>query len=258
MVAKEWRDARWKLLVATVPVVLLAFPFVTPYEDVVRMVQDIPGEDPVSYALRDLSDLYFFGGLFVLLPLAAFLGVASISGEVSSGTISFLLSRPVSRTRVLFVKYAISAGVLLVAAVSGKVLLLTVAAVRGYPMGEMPVLETVLSVLVMWLGVLFVLGTALLVSTIFRGILASIAACTLTLFLVFALPVVVAYLFPAGYLWSLSMRLELFTYWVPTSHYYSDYVYGIGGFALTNFLVCLISAAMPFVATLRLFNRKAY
>lgn len=58
MVAKEWRDARWKLLVATVPVALLAFSVVTPHEDIVRMVQGIPGEDPASNALRDLSDLY--------------------------------------------------------------------------------------------------------------------------------------------------------------------------------------------------------
>lgn len=258
MVAKEWRDARWKLLVATVPVALLAFSIVTPHEDIVRMVQGIPGEDPASNALRDLSDLYYFGGLSVLLPLAALLRVASISGEVGSSTVFLLLSRPVSRTRLLLTKYVVSAGVLLVAAAGGKVLLLAVATVRGYPLGEIRILETVLSVLVLWLGVLFVLGTALLVSTVFRSILASIGACALVLFLVFALPIIIAYSYPAGYLWSLSIRLELYTYWVPTYSYYSNDFYGIGGFALTNFAVCLTAAALPLLAALWLFNRTAY
>lgn len=122
----------------------------------------------------------------------------------------------------------------------------------------MRILETVLSVFVLWLGVLFVLGTALLVSIIFRSVLASIAACALALLLVFALPVVIAYLCPAGYLWSLSLRLELYTYWRPTYYYYSNDFYRIGGFAFTNYLVCLTSAALSLMAALWLFNRKAY
>jgi ABC-2 type transport system permease protein len=257
MVAKEWRDARWKFLVAAVPVVLLVF-LITPYEDVVRMVKGMPGEDPVTIALLDISDLYYLGGLFVLLPLAALLGVASISGEVSNGAIFLLLSRPVSRTRLLLSKYAIGAGVLLVAAVLGKVLLLAVAAARGYPLGQMRITETMLSVLVLWLGVLFVLGTALLVSIIFRTITASIVACALTLFLVFALPVVVASFYPMGYASELTLRLELYTYWMPTHYYYSDDFYGVGGFALTNFVVCLIAAVLPLLAALWLFGRKAF
>lgn len=258
MIAKEWQDARWRLLVAAVPVVLAAFFLLAPYEDVVRMVQGIPGEDPVRIALRDINDLYYFGGLFVLLPLAALLGVASISGEVSNGAIFLLLSRPVSRTRLLLTKYAISAGVLLVAAVLGKVLLLTVAALRGYPLGQMRITETMLSVLVLWLGVLFVLGTALLVSVIFQSITASIVACALTLFFVFALPVVAAGIYPMGYASTLSLRLELYTYWMPAYYYYSNDSYGVGGFTLTNFLVCLIAAVIPLLTALWLFQRKAF
>ncbi|CAA9445666.1 MAG: Efflux ABC transporter, permease protein [uncultured Rubrobacteraceae bacterium] len=258
MVAKEWRDARWKLLVAAVPVALAAFFLVSPYEDVARMVQGIPGEDPVRIALRDINDLYYFGGLFVLLPLAALLGVTSISGEVGNSAIFLLLSRPVSRTRLLLTKYAVGAGVLLAAAVLGKVLLLTVAAARRYPLGQMRVTEAVLSVLVLWLGVLFVLGTALFVSIIFHNITVSIVACALTLLLVFALPVVVAGVFPMGYAAELSLRLELYTYWMPAYYYYSNGSYGVGGFTGTNFLVCLVSAIIPLLTALWLFRRKAY
>lgn len=122
MIAKEWRDARWKFLIATVPVVLLVL-LLSPYGEFVEEARRIPGEDPVENALRDLNDLYYLGGFFVLLPLAAFLGVASISGEVSSGTVLLLLSRPMSRTRLLLTKYAVCAGTLLVAAVLGKSLI---------------------------------------------------------------------------------------------------------------------------------------
>jgi hypothetical protein len=227
LIAKEWRDARWRFLVAAVPVVLLVF-LIAPYEDVVRMVKGMPGEDPVTIALRDISDLYYFGGLFVLLPLAALLGVASISGEVSNGAIFLLLSRPVSRTRLLLSKW------------------------------QMRITETILSLLVPWLGVLFVLGTALLVSIIFQTITASIVACALTLFLIFALPVVVAAFYPMNYASQLALRLELYTYWMPTYSYYSDDFYGVGGVALTNFVVCLIAALLPLLVALWLFGRKAF
>ena len=258
MIAKEWRDARWKLAVGAVPVALAAFFLVTPYEEVVRMVQGIPGEDPARIALRDLNDLYYLGGLFALLPLAALLGATSISGEVGNGAIFLLLSRPVSRTRLLLTKYAIGAGVLLSAAVLGKVLLLAVAAARGYPLGQMRVTEAVLSVVVLWLGVLFVLGTALLVSVAFQSITVSVVACALALFCVFVVPVFAARLYPSGYAAELSLRVELFTYWVPAYYYYPDASNSIGGFTPINFVVCLTAAAVPLFAALWVFDRRAY
>lgn len=186
------------------------------------------------------------------------LGVASISGEVGNGAIFLLLSKPVSRTRLLLTKYAMGAGVLFVAALLGKVLLLVVAAVRRYPLGQMRVTEAVFSVLVLWLGVLFVLGTALLVSVVFRSITVSVVACTLTLFCVFALPIFVAEFYPSGYAYELSLRLELYTYWMPAYYYYPGALPSIGGFTFANFLICLIAAGVPLLVALLLFRRKAY
>lgn len=262
MIAKEWRDARWKLLVAAIPVMLLVF-LISPYQEFVEVARRIPGEDPVDNALRDLSDLYYLSGFVVLMPLAGFLGVAAISGEVSNGTILQLLPRPLSRIRLLLVKYAVGAATLLVAAVLGKVLLTCAAAVRGYPLGQLRVLEAVFSVLVLWLGVLFVLGTAVLISVIFRGVLASIVACVLTLTLVFVLPSIIfnLYLPSTGQLVDLSTRLTLLTYWMPANYYYGgprDASIGLGGFTVANFLVCLISATLPLLAALWIFRRRSY
>jgi ABC-type transport system involved in multi-copper enzyme maturation permease subunit len=271
MIAKEWQDARWKFLIAAGLVVLLVF-LLSPYEEFVKEASRMPAEDPVENALRDLSDLYYLGGFFVLLPLAALLGVTSISGEVSNGTILLLLSRPVSRTRLLLTKYVVGAGTLLVAAVLGKALLVGVAAIRRYPLGQMRVLEAVLSVFVLWLGVLSVLGLALLVSVVFRGVVTSISACVLSLLLVFALPWYIVALvarllgYPTNFSYGLPDRVALLTYWMP-SYYYSysgvrlreDYAaVGIAGFTTTNILVCLIAAAVPLLAALWLFGRKSY
>jgi len=258
MIAKEWRDARWKSLVALLLVVLWLF-MLTPYEEFVAdIMKHAPNEDPIKNALYDIGELYYLGGFFVLLPLAAILGVASMSAEVNNGTIFLLLSRPVSRTRSLLTKYAVSAVTLLVAAVLGKLLLIVAAAIRGYPVGQLGTTEAIVSVIVLWLGVLFVLGTALFVSTVFRSIVASIVACALTLFLVFSLPTIGAEFYPWGYPGVMSERLTLLTYWMPTHYYYSDDFYGVGGYAFSNFFVCLIAAAIPLLAALWLFNRKAY
>lgn len=262
MIAKEWRDARWKLLVAAIPVVLLVF-LLSPYQEFVEEARRIPGEDPIENALRDLSDLYYLGGFVVLIPLAGFLGVVAISGEVSNGTILQLLPRPLSRIRLLLVKYAVGAATLLVAALLGKVLLTCVAAARGYPLGQLRVLEAVLSVLVLWLGVLFVLGTALLISVIFRSVLVSVVACVLTLTLVLALPNFIfnQYLLSTGRLIDLSTRLTLLTYWMPAHYYYGDprdTSIRLGGFTAANFLVCLISATLPLLAALWIFRKRSY
>lgn len=271
MIAKEWRDARWKVFIAAVPIVLLVF-LLSPYEEFVKEASRMPAEDPVDNALRDLNDLFYMGGFFVLLPLAALLGAPSISGEVSSGTILLLLSKPVGRTRLLLTKYAVYAGTLLCAAVLGKVLLISVAAARGYPLGQMRVLEAVLSVFVLWLGVLSVLGIGLLVSIIFRSVVTSLLACASSLLLVFALPWYVLDLaarlqgYPVDFPYVWPERVALLTYWMP-AYYYSyggvrlreGYAsVGIGGFTTTNFLVCLISAAAPLLVALWLFRRKAY
>jgi ABC-type transport system involved in multi-copper enzyme maturation permease subunit len=100
MIAKEWHDARWKFLVAAVPVVLLV-SLLPPYQELVaESTKYAPNANPARDTLRVLSDFYYLGGFLVLLPLAALLGVASISGEVSNGSIFLLLSRPISRTRL--------------------------------------------------------------------------------------------------------------------------------------------------------------
>ncbi len=168
------------------------------------------------------------------------------------------------RARLLLTKYAVGACTVLAAAVSGKALIVGVATLRGYPVGQLRISEPLLSVLVLWLGVLFVLGVGLLASVIFRSVLVALVACASTSFLVFALPSYAVDLiarlqeYPTNHPYGWAERLTLLTYWMPTYYYYGDSPDGLGGFAATNFLVCLAAALVPLLAALWLFRRREY
>ena len=267
MIAKEWRDARWKLAAATVLVLLavLASPIPTPYKEIASYS---PGQ-VTQFAATEMWGTYSAGGLFVLLPLAALLGVALVSGE----SIYFLLSRPVSRTRLMLAKYAVCAGGLLVAAISGAVLVVAVAAARGYPVGRLiGVTGMALSAILIWLGALFVLGLALLVSTLFRNVVSSVVATVAVLFVVAVFPDILN-VFVSGVQWTLGIadcdpgnnlyspcglryglldKLRLYSYW------YSEGLYTGSNLVPVKFLLSSVAAVTTLLGALWLFNRKAY
>ncbi len=58
-------------------------------------------EDMARFELRDIAT---FRNLFVIAPLAGLFGIGLIAGEVGRGSVFLLLSRPISRTRILATK----------------------------------------------------------------------------------------------------------------------------------------------------------
>lgn len=266
MVAKEWRDARWKFVAAAVLVLLaiLVSPIPTPYKEIAA---NAPGQ-VAAYAVTEMWGTYTAGGLLVLLPLAALLGVALVSGE----SIFFLLSKPISRASLMLTKYLVCAGVLFFAAATGAGLVIVVATARGYPVGKLVDVEGVaLSVLLIWLGALHVLGLALLASILFRNVLSSVVATVLALSAVAVFPnilnvsvIVVQWTLgvadcgfgndlyiPCGLRYELLEKLRLYSYW------YSEGLYTGKDLAPTNFLVSTIAAATTILGALWLFDRKA-
>lgn len=235
MIAKEWHDARWKLLVAAmgvVPALLIVVVYLPRYETTGCVAERFAD----GMALGQILNVYGGGGVALAL-LAILLGAMTISEEVGRDTIFLLLSKPVSRTRVLLTKYAVAAGVLLFAAILGHVMLIVVAVAKGYPLHLLNAYGVVLSTVLIWLGSLFVLGLAVTFSVVFRNALVSLAVTFVTVFLVFyALPI---YLTPL--------------YWWTNVSLYSG-----EGFAPLNFLACITLAAALLLLPLWLFNRKAY
>lgn len=115
-----------------------------------------------------------------------------------------------------------------------------------------------LSAVLIWLGSLSVLGGALLASVFFKDVFKSAIATLAVVYVVFA--------FPKDFLdYSLGNEYralglsEEFVRGLSLRHYWaSESLFTGDSFALTNFLVCAIAAVVPLLATLWLFNRKAY
>jgi ABC-2 type transport system permease protein len=222
MVAKEWRDARWKLALGVLAFLILVVIAPRSYDRVLTSVQteirsmerevqepvrldptagprdtenferqmreDLermqePGY-PVTSAGWELQEVQRVGNYAILVPLAGLLGVTLVSAEVGQGSIYLLLSMPLGRRRMLLVKYATCVACLLVVALVGAVGLIVSALVHGYPSEAVPVTQIFASAAVIWLGSLFVLGVSLLASVIFRGVLPTILAAVATVYLV--------------------------------------------------------------------------
>jgi ABC-2 type transport system permease protein len=197
-------------------------------------------------------------GKFLLAVLAAVFGFALISGEVSQSTIFLLFSKPVSRTRLLLTKYAVGASILFVVALLGSIGLIISAAARDYPLGYLSITGVALSTVLLWLGSLSVLGVALFFSVVFRNVLTSAAATLLVVYLMFLGPEwFVRVLFWEEYNF-LASTWQLIWWLTPTSHWSNMALYAGESLMITSFLICLGAAAVPLVAALWLFNRKAY
>lgn len=247
MVAKELRGTWWKLLIGAVgflPAVLIVAAYLPPYEAAGRTMERFTEEA----ALGQILNVYGGGGVALAL-LAILLGASAVSEEVSRGTIFLLLSKPVDRARVFLVKYAISAGILLLAAVFGHVALVAAAVAKGYPLGLLNAGGVVLSTVLMWLGALSVLGLAVMFSVVFRNALVSFAATLVTVYFAsYTLPGFAALFVP----------YETLETWAPLYSWTSVTLYAGEGLALLNFLACFGMAAAVLVAAFWLFGRKAF
>ncbi len=283
MIAKEWRDARWKFVVATVLVLLLS-TYLTPYSEIAAMAEETRSSiikemevretregrepallppsayDPERMALDEMWGFYNMGGLFTLGPLALVLGATLVAGETGSGTILLLLSWPLGRSGVLLTKYAVCDGILLVSAVLGGVLLVVVVALREYPLENVSFAGVLLLGLIMWLVSLFVLGVALLMSVMFRTVLLRLAATALVLLLLFTFPEnvlsVTSFFGPSHFLsgewYGFSLKLA------PARYLIAPGVFEGESLGATKFLYWAVASALPLLAALWLFRRKSY
>jgi len=93
----------------------------------------------------------------------------------------------------------------------------------------------------LWLGVLFVLGLALLFSVLFRDVLRPLVAALL-ITVVISIPGI----FPHGSDWNLTF------YWANFAAYQGT------TFPLKAVLICLIAAIVPVALAVPLFRRQAY
>lgn len=306
MIAKEWRDARWKLLIGVLAFLLIAAVAPRPYERVKMSVQKEiqmmeqgiqepvrlpPTEGPAEaerfkqQMRKDLEDMREPGyparsagweleyvqtsaNYAILVPLAGLLGVTLVSAEVGQGSIYLLLSKPLSRRRMLLTKYAVCAACLLAVALAGAVGILLSAVAHGYPPEAVNVGRTLADAALIWLGSLFVLGVALLASTIFKGVIPTILAAAAALYLIHIGPDLARSLIEGIY-WTnddymrpgreMEAWYDAFESW-RLSRYWgnSTFAFGQNASTLQSFVVCLVTAVPPLLLALWMFQRRAY
>lgn len=266
MISKEWQDARWKLAVGAVLVLAMGvmipldtlFPHAySLFGEPANVVAPSPRED-AGYLRYLLWSQWFTeaSGNLILMLVAAIVGAGLISDESNRGTLFLALNRPVSRGRVLLTKYAVNAGVLLAISLLGSVALLVTTGMFGYPQDTGGVL---VSAVLMWLGLLFVLGIALLLSVALDNTILALAGTFVVWVLTSVVPAFVAQQVAVLFLSSQSEfpatlfdALAISPYWSSLAAYSGD------GFPATQFLVSLATAAVPLLVALRVFKRKAY
>lgn len=302
MLAKEWRDARWKLALGLLAFLVL-LPTIRSYEAIkedvafqIRMAKSelaspeesmVPASEREAYAeetrewLREmqspeyveqiarweLRDTSAYRNLAVVASLAGLLGVGLISGEVGRGSIFLLLSKPISRRRILLIKYAVCAACLFVAAAFGGVSLILTAYARGYPPESVEVGRILGSTALIWLASLFVLGVALVASVIFRDVLRTLIATVVAMFVILTGPdlvrAFVEWLIWGDRIYSMDPpdlpgwydafeRFKLVNYWTGVQPFSGELI------ITQSVTVCVVTAVVALLVALWLFRRKEY
>ncbi|HEX6477563.1 MAG TPA: ABC transporter permease [Ktedonobacteraceae bacterium] len=252
MVVKEFLEARWKTIIGSAVAVIAAAALAGTYNLIKNLLagnatRQVPSQLQGqiqqflgSYESYVWSQWFSKNGPEILAILAAVLGASLIASEVNKGTIFFLLSKPVSRDRVLLTKYLVSALILLEVMLLSGVAILVAAAIVGHPQNVGGVL---ISTVLLWLGMLFVLGLALLFSVLFHDVLRPLIF-SLLLTLLLSVPGLI----PNTMLndWNLTF------YWSNFAAYQGTV------FPLKALIICLVAAIVPVVLAIPLFRKQAY
>ena len=121
MAVKEFIEARWKAIMCGVIALVLVEVSTATYglfksalntSSIQQMPQFLQQQ---MQQMMSTYDVYVWGNWFakngpeILAIIAVVLGAGLIAGEVNKGTIFFLLGKPISRERVLLIKYAVNA-----------------------------------------------------------------------------------------------------------------------------------------------------
>jgi ABC-2 type transport system permease protein len=253
MVVKEFIEARWKAIIGSAVAIIAAAALASTYDLVKHALptgntaQQVPSSSQGllqqilgSYESYVWSQWFSKNGPEILAILAAVLGASLIASEVNKGTIFFLLSKPVSRERVLLTKYLVSALMLLGVMLLSSVALLVAAALVGHPQNVGGVL---ISTVLLWLGLLFVLGLALLFSVLFKEVLRPLIF-SLLIPLLLSIPSLI----PNG----------TFNDWTLTFYWSNFAAYQGTVFPLKALIICLMAALVPVALAIPLFRKQAY
>jgi ABC-type transport system involved in multi-copper enzyme maturation permease subunit len=258
MLVKELRAARWAVLAALLIVASRVLDVATTNlraQTVRTLTQNIDADfAPVSTGHVSAGTAYVWASFFTDVNLyllvglgGAIFGAALIASEVSSGSIFILLSRPLSRQRILLTKYGVAAGLLLLLCGLCGGLALLLGRWQGV---ELSVGGVLLSILLLWLAVLFVLSLTLLYSVLVPS---ALAAGFLGFFTTYLLVIVPLFHDARTHQYALGgPDWSIGSYWGTLGIYA-----GVESPA-KSLVVALVAALIPLLVAVFLFMRKAF
>lgn len=245
-VFKEFRQNRWKVIIITAILIILALVLPLSYNLLHKTMLEFAGEAELEVngvSLFENNDVYLWhswGGenLYSIGIIAALLlGVYAVAGEVKKGTIDFLLSRPISRRKLFMMKVTSGLGLLFFILLLPTILLLITA---RFKLGEISIGLHLVNMLIVFSGLSVVYLLGVLLSVIFPHPLKAAGISSLLL--------VIYYLF---FRFALGVT-TLFEYMVAEQYIFE------GRFPLSGLLVCLAVLVVMYVAGLRKFTAKEF
>jgi ABC-2 type transport system permease protein len=261
MIVKELRADRWALVIGLLILLQRSVEVTTtsvPAQTLASLQSQTDGDFSLVAAGRLTAGAaylwaVFFAdtNLYLLVGLCgALFGAGLIASEVSSGSIYVLLSRPLSRRRALLTKYGVAAGLLLLLCALCGGLAVGLGAWQGVTPPSISGL--LVSIMLLWLGTLFVMGLTLLYSVLVPN---ALAAGVLGFFTTYVLSI--APLFHTG-------APEYPTYylggpaWSIATYFGSLGIYAGMDSPIKSLAVGFFAALMPPLLALLFFLRKAY
>ncbi|QBD75335.1 ABC transporter permease [Ktedonosporobacter rubrisoli] len=250
MITKEVLQARWKVL--TFALLALA----SSVDNIIRfcytkylqacgdpsypLFQELTHDSFMkNYSAFTWHHWFATDGPLIMVLFAAVLGGGLIAEEARTGPIFPLPSKPVRRTRLFLVRYAVSAGLLLAVSVLSSLVL----ALAGLTLRQpLEVQALLIATGLLWLVALVPLGLALFFSILFSDTLRPVVFSLLVMAGLVLLPIVL----PNGGLQGLER------YWN------EQQAFLMGSFPLMASLICLVAVLVPLLAALLVFRRKAY
>ncbi len=261
MIVKEVRADRWAVLFGLLVVLLRIFNAAT-VDLKTQSIATLQGNfdaDFSAVAARHISAgsaflwATFFNDVTLYLLVGfggAILGAGLVASETAGGSIFVLLSRPISRTRALLTKYAVAAAVSLVLCIQCGLMALVVGAWQG--IATPPIGGLLISILLLWLGMLFVVGVTLLYSVLVPSALAAGALGFFTTYILAIAPD-----FHTGVAPHITYALGG-PDWSIASYWGSLGIYAGTGSPLKSLVVAVISTLIPALLALVLFVRKSF
>jgi ABC-type transport system involved in multi-copper enzyme maturation permease subunit len=261
MIAKEARADRWAVVVGLVVLALRLQSAITTdlkTQSVATLAYTFDADFSAAAAKHiTVSSAFlwatFFSDvtLYLLVGLGgAIFGANLIAGETSSGSIFVLLSRPFSRTRIMLTKYGVAAALSLLLCLLFGAVGLGVGAWQG--VAAPPLGGWVLSVLLLWLAMLFVVGMAMLYSVLVPSAIAAGVLAFFTGYLLTIVPVIHSGTAPHVHYFLGGPAWQLSTYWSSLGIYA-----GIDS-PVKSLLVSGAAALIPLALALVVFVRKAF